>query len=923
MARTNPKLKVTKPKDVFTKPLKADFKPLFKALSKGIGHTVVGKWEELGTDTVEALSAIGLSTEPGELASLLIHRSLTKALFELVGESASQSLADISTDAPTVIEKLDASISSQDFHIDRRFLDRPSDLPLIQNIRDLLQEWLEGHGVLSPTATAIADRLPSYFVYALNQEWRRNAKAYRPLIEAMDTPFAKAGDREWAWIAYSALLQRRVQEGIFDEPFSLSQIFVPLNAYFSEDTDRMDSTDQAGRAAQQRRRVVVSLQNELEQWLQKTEPQDTIRVISGGPGSGKSSFARIIAAQLAQGAKLKVLFVPLHLIDPSKDLVDEVGRFVRDEGVLLQNPLDPDSSEPNLLIIFDGLDELASQGKAAAETARAFVREVERVMEKRNLQGVKLRVLISGRELVVQENESEFRRPRQILTLLPYFIPHPFRHDRHMIKYSQDEEYLDPEKLLKIDLRQQWWKNYGALTGKGYKGLPKELSRMDLDEITAQPLLNYLVALSFSRDKLDFTKDINLNSIYADLVAAVHERGYERHRPYASIRHMKLSDFSRVLEEIGVAAWHGDGRTTTVREIEDHCRTSGVGILLDVFQEGAKTGVTRLLAAFFFRQYGERPSGDPTFVFTHKSFGEYLTARRVFRAIEKVIRELDRRVDSPDEGWDERDALKHWARICGPSPISRYLHVFLLNEMKLRSASQLPPWQERLAKLFGYMLRHGMPMEQLQHGSFKDVLFQVRNAEEALLVALNACARVSKQTSTIEVPDPTAFGSWFKRIQGQRTGPDSVLGTDCLSFLALNDAFLDIGDFYGANLQRTKLQGSRARFACFSRANLSNSDLRESILIGANLEGTDLRGANLKGARLQRANLKRANLEDANLEGADLREANLEDANFEGADLKDANLRGANLKKARLERARLEGTHIGKATLAKITQQPK
>jgi len=57
--------------------------------------------------------------------------------------------------------------------------------------------------------------------------------------------------------------------------------------------------------------------------------------------------------------------------------------------------------------------------------------------------------------------------------------------------------------------------------------LPKELIHPDLDEITAQPLLNYLVALSFTRGKLDFSSDINLNSIYSDLVAAVHERGYE------------------------------------------------------------------------------------------------------------------------------------------------------------------------------------------------------------------------------------------------------------------------------------------------------------------------------------------------------------------------------------------------------------
>lgn len=890
MARSSPKLNAKKPKNVFNKSLNANFKDLFKALAKGIGHTTTGKWAEVGSDTAEALSAIGLSTDPEELAFLLIRRSITLALFELVGESAGVQLASAKKDSDITIEHLDFAIASREIHIDKKFLDRPADLPSLHDVQPLLQNWLEVHDVPRSSAKAIVDRLPSYFVYALNQEWRRNAKSYRPLMEALDTPFSKAGDREWAWKAYTALLQRRVQEGIFDEPFSLSQLYVPLNAFYFEEKAGKDLTEEMIRTGRKSRRIVVSLQEELEQWLQKRNSQDTIRVISGGPGSGKSSFARIFAARVAEDGKLRVLFVPLHLIDPTKELVDEVGRFVKDEEVLVQNPLDPESPEPNLLIIFDGLDELASQGKAAAETARAFVREVERTLERRNHQSVRLRVLISGRELLVQENESEFRRPRQILSLLPYFVPrHPEfvprspEHEPHMIR--DGEEYHDPEKLLKSDLRQQWWKKYGALNGRGYKGLPEELSRTDLEEITAQPLLNYLVALSFTREKLDFTKDINLNSIYADLLTAVHERAYEKHRPYGPIRHMKPDEFSRVLEEVGLAAWHGDGRSTTVREIEEHCRASGLGTLLDVFQEGAKVGVTRLLAAFFFRQYGQRAGGDPTFVFTHKSFGEYLTARRVVRAIERVIRELERRFNNPDEGWDERDALKHWVQICGPSAITRYLHVFLLNEVKLRPKAELAAWQVRLSKLFSYMLRHGMPMEQLQITPFKEALFQSRNAEEALLVALNACGRTTEQVSAIEHADPTAFGAWFRRIQGQRTGPESVLAARCLSYLDLAGVFLDIGDFYNADLSAADLRHVNAHFASFGHTVLRQADLGEALLSNSDFRGADLRGANLKGARLAGANL-----EGAALEGAQLERADLERVKFKQTDLRQGTL---------------------------------
>jgi uncharacterized protein YjbI with pentapeptide repeats len=910
----SPKLQVKKPVSALFKPVKADFKGLFKALAKGVGHTATGKWIELGSDAVETLSALGLTTEPGELAFLLIRRSLTLAVFELVGDSASQLLDKTAVNADALVDSLDLSIEAKDINLDQKFWDRPGNLAIVDSFKTLLSDWLKQLGIEEPAANAIAGRLPTYFVYALNQEWRRNSKSYGPLLEALNTPFTKAGDREWAWVQYSALLERRIQEPVFDEPFSLSQIFVPLSAYYSKERPRTELEADAFRDQRHRRRyVVIDLQKELAIWVDSADPQDAIRVISGGPGSGKSSFARVFASGVAQShSRIKVLFVPLHLIDASKDLVEEVGRFVRDEGVLLGNPLDPESSESNLLVILDGLDELASQGKAAADIARGFVREVEKTVERRNQQAVRLRVLLSGRELVVQENESEFRRPRQILNLLPYFTPLSTHYENDVV--VQDEiEYEDPAKLLQRDARQEWWKNYGVLTGKHFEGLPEELNRDDLTEVTAQPLLNYLVALSFTRDKLDFSKDINLNSIYSDLVTAVHERGYEKRRAYGPIRHMTLDHFSRVLEEIGLAAWHGDGRTTTVREIEEHCKASGVGGMLDAFQEGAKAGVTRLLAAFFFRQYGQRTSGDPTFVFTHKSFGEYLAARRVARAMERVSRELERRASSPDEGWDERDALKHWAQICGPTAMTEYLHTFLLNEVRLRLHTELEAWQEQLTRLFNFVLRHAMPMEQLQIATFREAMFQSQNAEEALLVALNVCAQTTGRRSVIQQPESDTFGRWLMWIESQGHG---TLARLSLSFLTLPDAYFSSSHWGGANLVCSDLEGAQANFlfaaladlssanfknaelvkGYFFEADLSNTNFEKALLYEADLEDAQLGGANLAGADLTKANLAGANLTRANLMGANLTRANLE-----GADLTGANLELTNLKDVKVD----------------------
>ena len=339
---------------------------------------------------------------------------------------------------------------------------------------------------------------------------------------------------------------------------------------------------------------------------------------------------------------------------------------------------------------------------------------------------------------------------------------------------------------------------------------------------------------------------------------------------------MKESDFVRVLEEIGLAAWHGDGRTTTVREIEEHCRTSGLNQLLDAFQEGAKSGVTRLLAAFFFRQYGQRPSGDPTFAFTHKSFGEYLAAKRIVRAMERIVRELADRKRDADRGWNEQDALKYWAQICGPSAMTNYLRKFVMNDLALREQDDIAKWQDCMADLFSYMMKQGMPMELLPNiGRFKDMLLQSRNAEEALLVALNACAERTEKLSQVKFEKSTSFGTWLKRIQGQWVG-DTRLAVWCLSRLDLEQASLITADLTWADLSFADLTDARLALSCTWMADLRGASLRGANLYLANLERADLSEANLEKASLVRANLRDANLTGAKIEGADFEGANLE-----------------------------------------------
>ncbi|WP_242056467.1 pentapeptide repeat-containing protein [Nostoc sp. FACHB-152] len=947
---------ISKPVRFGKKPLTVDTRELFKSLSKAAIDGALGNWQEVAKGAVEVSAAIGLAQTPAEIGWLLIYRSLIQAMLSLLEENRSLLFEEPN---PSDIESLDnylnESLASQELRIDQDFFNNPKDLPIIKTIQGAFGSWLQYFIRNTIQAQTISDRLPTYFIFALHQEWAEHPDKYACLKAEVDTPFTQANEQERSWLRYAAWLQKQVAEPIFDETFGLEKVYIPLRAYYKVPIKpQKDSYSyRQHQEAEKFEQVVVDLKTELEAWLKEAAPQDAIRVISGGPGSGKSSFAKIFAAEQAAKGEIQVLFVPLHRFEVEDNLVNAVGEFVKANGFLQHNPLE-DNDKSRLLIIFDGLDELAMQGKLGAEVAKQFIQKVERKLDNSNQRETCVQVLITGRELIVQANTNQFDKSAQgILHILPYFLPE-----------KEKSNYKDKNKLLEPDQRQSWWQKYSQAKDKQYNGLPEALDQGKLIEITAQPLLNYLVALSYDRGEVEFSENSNLNTIYADLLKAVYERRWGDKQKHPIAQEFSIADdeeFALILEEIALACWHGDGRTTTVNKIEKKCGTNThINQLFREYQQAAEAGVTRLLTAFYFRQSGVKEQ-EKTFEFTHKSFGEYLTARHIVRELSWIHEQLEERQKDRyhRKGWDETEALKNWAILCGTSPIDRYLFDFICDEIRLQSPTDVENWQKSLSHLIGFMLSHGMPMELLPEiKSFHQANQQARNAEEALLVVLNACARVTQKISKIEWPflgvseaseEPkasNAFGAWISRIHGQRVSfRTDVLCLSCLSYLDLQNCILTTKDFFKANLGWADLQAANLGWADLQAADLERAILKDAYLVGANLEdailkdadlvGANLQGAILKDAYLERANLERAdlveayleradleradlqgaNLERANLRGANLRGANLRGADLQGADLREANLERADLREANLERANLRGANLGRANL--------
>jgi DNA replication protein DnaC len=661
-------LSIKKPVSVLQQSINVNGRDFFKALGKAGVDIAFGKWDSLAGDGVDVLGSLGLGAGTSETAWLLVYRSLFRAMEKLVKEKTELESENFNVkDLRTQVNEI---LANSSLLINTDFFKHPKRAEIIETIKSPFSDWLVSSGLSKADSDAISQRLPTYFAEALQDEWISSRQDYAILKESLDTPFTQANEREQAWSRYSAWLQKQVEEPMFLEAFSLKQVFVPLRAYYRRklETSKYKDLEETDLDSKNFERIVIDLETELENWLKKADKNDAIRLISGGPGSGKSSLTKMFAAKLAEQGNIPILFIPLHHFEPSDDLIEAVGKFVNLDNFLPYNPLDSEYREDRLLIIFDGLDELAMRGKIGEKAAQDFVREVQRKVERFNQLKISVQVLISGREVVVQANEIDFRKEGQILHVLPYFLS---EHER--------KHYIDPQNLLEQDQRQLWWQFYGKASGKNYQGLPPELDQGNLTEITAQPLLNYLVALSVQRGKLKFTEETNLNTVYDDLLKAVYERGWENYK-HKAIQGIEEKEFVRILEEIALAAWHGKGRTTTVKEIENHCNNSGLKSILTRFQQGfeedSKASVTRLLTAFYFRQSGNDNAGDRTFEFTHKSFGEYLIARRIVREVQLIHKKLEARKNDPDEGYDERQALERWVLLCGSTRMDEYVFDF-------------------------------------------------------------------------------------------------------------------------------------------------------------------------------------------------------------------------------------------------------
>ncbi len=937
-------------------------KSLVKAIVDGLGFGFTGVCQSVG-DIVKELRKL----DTPELGWVLLYRSMYLTIMELFAEVAIQ-YEGLTTDAAAdrASSMAEEALEAAEVVIDAGFFRDPSPR-FVEAMTTAFRSQLEEAGMTSVQAAGMARRLRPYFLSRLQAEFRGHREDYARLLGDPATPFDAAVDRERQWLEYETWLARKLHEPLFDETFSLNEVFIPLRCWWYE-RDKGDVGDgrrhprpsgadlpaSVGRSGGARKRKAEALDRVLMQWIDAlrfrdhSNPDDAIRVIRGDAGAGKSCSSRRFAVEAQRQAvseptgsrmPLRVLYVPLHRYDFLDDLPSALDRFcAQHDPPLPTGLLSPEARDDLLVLAFDGLDELEKSGRAGVEAARDFVDQIRRWLI---LHGQRRRVafLLSGRPIAVDHANVHAFRDEQVLYLLPYAVSE-----------SDRREIEAPVNLLTEDQRQAWWRAYGNAKELGYGGLPEELASGDgaIQELTTQPLLNYLVALSYRRYEtkapgaLDFSEPVTRTALYGDLLCAIWERPWsDRERRadesgYAQLRGFPREEFEQILEEIALAAWHGSGRTATQAEVEAHLSQAQKG-LLERTQSGIRSGLLKVFVGFYIQARQIRP-GEEAFEFTHKSFGEYLAARRMVRAVVESHEGWLARRNGKSYGYDDKGVLAEWAKVFGPTRLTHEVNKFLRQWLRVTHTDEGHPRfdRERLSSLRGFVvalinhvLREGMPMERLTEiKTFYEQNQQAVHTEEALVAlhcAISAALTGFKtgQTpefrtegsapaaSAIDWTSRTAAGNWIKRLTGQ-CEPETALFVirDSLGWIDFQGQCLTDNDLVHVNLRGANLGGANLR-----GANLFEADLRGANLGGAELGGAILRGAILRGAILREADLVEVDLADADLLDADLRGADLVEADLGGANLGEANLRDANFGGAGLQGTDLRGADLGGANL--------
>lgn len=753
------------------------------------------------------------------------------------------------------IKSIKSDSEKHGIFIPERYLRRPLALPIYRHLKEAFLNELKG----SATRNKIHElsfKIDSAYVRATFEVWTKRPEYYEPIAAAVLAPSAAAAELSLSWNAYRAQLVHDFEvKPIFGQEergISIAQLYVPLRGFWPkvEFEDAGTYYDPADRAAQAN---IAMIDDALLEWLNSDSPEDWIRLIGGGPGSGKSTTLKAFARRAADLSQWRPLLVPLQRIQVEKDLKEAINAFFTEQtdGPFTLPPLGRESVEDGapLLLIFDGLDEIAAPGEAAKDVIGTFANKLSNLYSALLGSGNrKIKMVVSGRMPAFQVARRYLCPPSygsiEVYGFLPSSFDNPGDDSEDHPEVKTDLE-LQVKSLWSIDQRPIWWKQYARAVGENV-GVPPAFRSARLKDLTHEPLLCYLLALAgYATEHWELAAE-NRNRIYRALIESVYERGWGdgARKRLGPGRNLTRGDFNKLMETIALAAWlGGDSRVASEIGFEEAVAITEAHDAWQEFSKDNGSDVTNLAMNFYLRSSEKSQRG---FEFTHKSFGEYLAAKAILNVADDIVVEGRGKIDH---------IMRDWFTATNGGAVTGEMLQFMRDEVRLELNSQQSAVQERGRKIKSvfqsvvkYVSAEGFPIDP-DGRTWRGFETAQANAECAAWVVLNCYALAflslgNKEDAKVQIPWDTE--DELSTILARASLVRSVLPR-CMGYIqAEGQMFRGFevagADFRGANLRHITVLYSTFQDGSFVEANLEGSRFYLCNIMRTSFEGAFLEG---------------------------------------------------------------------------------
>ena len=403
------------------------------------------------------------------------------------------------------------------------------------------------------------------------------------------------------------------KEKVFKEKFSFQDIYVPLKA---------ESLTFDGNKTSESEFI-------LEDWVQKIivdeDKKDKVIFIQAGAGRGKTVFCRMLADWTRRELHpiLTPIIIRLRDIENYGNSFEETitnaipARFVKSDPAWLADP------DTRYLFLLDGFDELRIEGRATGGISR-FIRQVGLFQEKNTGKENGHRIIMTGRPLALQG-----------ITDLP--------------------RNLERVKILPMDkeLQNQWFDNWQNILGldnhfvadvevkKLKKFLRSDNCPDEVNHLAEEPLLLYLIA-KLHREKEIKEEDFAETRSKIESKILIYQKSLDfvlkeqRGDWQSRITGLNTDNLERILMEAGLSVVQSGGEYAKVKMIEtrlDKDDSDAANVLRELREQSGEKAVTTALGAFYLRPAAGKTGGGVEFY--HKSFSEFLCAKRLQESIEE------------------------------------------------------------------------------------------------------------------------------------------------------------------------------------------------------------------------------------------------------------------------------------------------